>query len=165
VRKGESDWIEGKHMVKFPHNEQHNNGGNNTKMRVLIVEDEAIIALDLKYRLRKLGHEVVACADTGEDAIQYACDMQPDLVLMDVQLKGPIDGIQAACQISECVNIPVIFTTAQSDLATEEQIAGARPLFSVGFLNKPFADHTLQEIMGTIAGEYNRSWHRLEAAL
>jgi CheY-like chemotaxis protein len=131
-----------------------NNTNGGVRMRVLIVEDEAIIALDLKYRLRKLGYEVVACANTGEDAIQYACDIQPDLVLMDIQLKGSIDGIQAACQIRECVDIPVIFTTAQSDLATWEQIARSRPLFSMGFLNKPFSDHTLQEIMGSMVGEH-----------
>ena len=132
------------------------NEPNNAKMRVLIVEDEAIIALDLKYRLRRLGYEVVGCTDTGEDAIWYACAMQPDLVLMDIQLKGPIDGIQAACQIHENIDIPVIFTSAQNDLATEMQIAKARPLFSMGFLSKPFADHTLQEIMGAMAREYNR---------
>ncbi|MEJ2148102.1 MAG: response regulator [Chloroflexota bacterium] len=132
------------------------NEPNNAKMRVLIVEDEAIIALDLKYRLRRLGYEVVGCTDTGEDAIRYARAMQPDLVLMDIQLKGPIDGIQAACQIHENIDIPVIFTSAQNDLATEMQIAKARPLFSMGFLSKPFADHTLQEIMGAMAREYNR---------
>jgi CheY-like chemotaxis protein len=132
------------------------NEPNNAKMRVLIVEDEAIIALDLKYRLRRLGYEVVGCTDTGEDAIRYARAMQPDLVLMDIQLKGPIDGIQAACQIRENIDIPVIFTSAQNDLATEMQIAKARPLFSMGFLSKPFADHTLQEIMGAMAREYNR---------
>jgi len=132
------------------------NEPNNAKMRVLIVEDEAIIALDLKYRLRRLGYEVVGCTDTGEDAIRYACAIQPDLVLMDIQLKGPIDGIQAACQIHENIDIPVIFTSAQNDLATEMQIAKARPLFSMGFLSKPFADHTLQEIMGAMAREYNR---------
>ena len=132
------------------------NEPNNAKMRVLIVEDEAIIALDLKYRLRRLGYEVVGCTDTGEDAIRYACAIQPDLVLMDIQLKGPIDGIQAACQIRENIDIPVIFTSAQNDLATEMQIAKARPLFSMGFLSKPFADHTLQEIMGAMAREYNR---------
>jgi CheY-like chemotaxis protein len=132
------------------------NEPNDAKMRVLIVEDEAIIALDLKYRLRRLGYEVVGCTDTGEDAIRYARAMQPDLVLMDIQLKGPIDGIQAACQIRENIDIPVIFTSAQNDLATEMQIAKARPLFSMGFLSKPFADHTLQEIMGAMAREYNR---------
>jgi CheY-like chemotaxis protein len=132
------------------------NEPNDAKMRVLIVEDEAIIALDLKYRLRRLGYEVVGCTDTGEDAIRYARAMQPDLVLMDIQLKGPIDGIQAACQIHENIDIPVIFTSAQNDLATEMQIAKARPLFSMGFLSKPFADHTLQEIMGAMAREYNR---------
>jgi CheY-like chemotaxis protein len=132
-------------------------GNNNAKLRVLIVEDEAIIALDLKYRLRRMGYEVVACADTGEDAIQHARDMKPDLVLMDIQLKGSIDGIQAACQIREDVDIPVIFTTAQNDLATEKQIATARPLFSMGFLSKPFSDRTLQEIMGAMTGEYNRA--------
>jgi CheY-like chemotaxis protein len=126
-------------------------------MRVLIVEDEAIIALDLKYRLRRLGYEVIACADTGEDAVRYACEQQPDLVLMDIQLKGSINGIQAACQIRDCVDIPVIFTTAQSDLATKEQIARSHPLFSMGFLTKPFADHTLQEIMGRMADEYQHA--------
>jgi CheY-like chemotaxis protein len=144
-------------MIGLPGNAQRNNGTNNAKMRVLIVEDEAIIALDLKYRLRRMGYEVVACADTGEDAVRYAHDMQPDLVLMDIQLKGPIDGIQAACQIHEDIDIPVIFTTAQNDLATERQISKARPLFSMGFLSKPFSDNTLQEIMGAMTGEYNRA--------
>jgi CheY-like chemotaxis protein len=144
-------------MVRLPDDKRRNNGSNNVKIRVLIVEDEAIIAMDLKYRLRRMGYEVVACADTGEDAIRYARDMHPNLVLMDIQLKGPIDGIQAACQIRKDVDIPVIFTTAQNDLATERQIAKARPLFSMGFPSKPFSDRTLQEIMGAMAREYNRA--------
>lgn len=144
-------------MIGLPDDKHHNNGNNNIKIRVLIVEDEAIIALDLKHRLRRMGYEVVACADTGEDAIRYARDTHPNLVLMDIQLKGPIDGIQAACQIHEDIDIPVIFTTAQSDLATEKQIVKARPLFSMGFLSKPFSDRTLQEIMGAVTREHNRA--------
>jgi CheY-like chemotaxis protein len=144
-------------MARLPDDKRRNNGNHNAKIRVLIVEDEAIIAMDLKYRLRRMGYEVVACADTGEDAIRYARNTHPNLVLMDIQLKGPIDGIQAACQIREDIDIPVIFTTAQNDLATERQIAKARPLFSMGFLSKPFSDRTLQEIMGAMAREYNRA--------
>ena len=69
--------------------------------RILIVEDEAITALDLKYSLEELGYEVIDTVDTGQDAIDTAAETIPDVVLMDIKLKGDMEGIEAAEVISE----------------------------------------------------------------
>ena len=76
---------------------------------ILIVEDEAIVALDVRRRLVKLGYNVTSCVSSGEEAIIKAAEEQPDLVLMDIYLKGRIDGIEAASQIYTHLNIPVIY--------------------------------------------------------
>ena len=69
--------------------------------KILIVEDESIVSLNMQYRLQRLGYEVSAVASTGEEAIGLASDMQPDLVLMDIMLQGDIDGVEAADIIRE----------------------------------------------------------------
>ena len=76
--------------------------------RILIVEDEAITALDLKYSLEELGYEIVDTVDTGQDAIESAAESVPDVVLMDIKLKGDMEGIEAAEIISE-LRIPIIY--------------------------------------------------------
>jgi len=81
---------------------------NSDPGRILVVEDEAIIAADLAETLGALGYDVVATADTAEDAIVKAADLAPDLVLMDVRLAGATDGIQAAATIKQRADIPVI---------------------------------------------------------
>lgn len=103
--------------------------------RILVVEDEAIIAADLAETLGSLGYDVVATVDTAEDAIVMAADQAPDIVLMDVRLAGATDGIQAAATIKQRADIPVIFLTAYSDDETLTRASGIAPL---AYLVKPF---------------------------
>ena len=109
-------------------------------LRVLIVEDEVLIAEELQNRLTRLGFHVVGTADTGERAIQAAERLRPGLILMDVRLKGPMDGIRAADGIrvaaarKERDSAPVVFLTAHSDQETLDRAMGAEPF---GYLTKP----------------------------
>ncbi|MDD1706164.1 MAG: response regulator [Methanoregulaceae archaeon] len=102
---------------------------------ILIVEDEFITASDLKCNLEEMGYKVPAIADTGESAIDIAGEQKPDLVLMDITLRGEMSGITAAEQIREKYNIPVIFLTAHSDETTFEQAKVTGPF---GYIIKPF---------------------------
>ena len=114
------------------------------KKRLLIVEDEAITALDLKYSLEELGYEIVDTVDTGQDAINTAAETVPDIVLMDIKLKGDMEGIEAAEIISE-LRIPIVYLTANTDTNTFEK---SNVKGSYGFISKPYdinkLDRTLQ---------------------
>ena len=114
------------------------------KKRLLIVEDEAITALDLKYSLEELGYEIVDTVDTGQDAINTAAETVPDIVLMDIKLKGDMEGIEAAEIISE-LRIPIVYLTANTDTDTFEK---SNVIGSYGFISKPYdinkLDKTLQ---------------------
>lgn len=103
--------------------------------RLLVVEDERIVARDLMNTLTDLGYTVVASVATGEEAVRHACEHQPNLVLMDIRLAGVIDGVQAAEQIRSERDIPVIYLTAHSD---EETLRRARDTGPFGYLVKPF---------------------------
>jgi PAS domain S-box-containing protein len=104
--------------------------------KILIVEDEAITALDIQGLLEDMDFEVVSTASTGMEAIQKAEDLKPDLILMDITLKGEIDGIEAAKKIIALFNIPVIYLTGYSDQKTFERIKLTRPY---GFVSKPIS--------------------------
>jgi PAS domain S-box-containing protein len=110
------------------------------KVKVLVVEDEWITAQDIKRSLEKLDYAVPATIVTGEEAIQKAIEVQPDLVLMDIVLPGEIDGIEAAKQIHRCCNCPVVFLTAYSDAETLQRANATQPY---GYLIKPFEDREL----------------------
>ncbi|MGC1396578.1 MAG: ATP-binding protein [Coleofasciculaceae cyanobacterium] len=103
--------------------------------RILIVEDESIVALNIKNRLEALGYVVVATTSSGESAIQIAQENHPDLVLMDIKLRGVIDGIEAATQIWNRFHIPVVYLTAYSD---EETVERAKVTEPYGYILKPF---------------------------
>ena len=83
--------------------------------KILIVEDNEIVALETSERLKRLGYIVTGIAATGADAVALARSTQPDLILMDINLKGPMDGITAAEQIGAFLDVPVIYLTAYSD--------------------------------------------------
>jgi PAS domain S-box-containing protein len=102
---------------------------------VLIVEDESVVALDLKLHLRKLGYEVPRLADSGEQAIEFAGQEVPDIILMDVRLRGEMDGIQAAAEIRRDHDVPIIFLTSHSDDETVQRAAQTAPY---GYLTKPY---------------------------
>ena len=102
---------------------------------ILIVEDEAIVALDMSVQLEELGYEVIGVADHGEQALQLAAQRTPDLVLMDVHLKGGVDGIQTAGALARQCQAPVVYLTAHSDDDTVQRAASTAPY---GYLTKPF---------------------------
>ena len=102
--------------------------------KILVVEDEQLIALDIKRRLLKLGYEVVATARDASTAFAALAEYNPDLVLMDIILQGDIDGIAIAAQMQLQYNIPVIFLTAHADESTLQQAKAIQPF---GYLVKP----------------------------
>lgn len=109
--------------------------------RILVVEDEAIVAADIQDRLEVLGYEVAGWATTGEEALELARTESPDLLLMDIMLKGPMNGIQAAQQVRESMSLPVIFLTANSDDAVLDQAKFSEPF---AYLLKPFEERQLR---------------------
>ena len=111
------------------------------RLRVLVVEDEALVAEEIRDRLQRLDVDVVAIADTGEQAIRVTEETRPDLVLMDIRLKGALDGIQAAALIRERFDVPVVYLTAHSDPSTlDRAMEGA----SFGYVLKPFQEKDLR---------------------
>ena len=109
--------------------------------RALIVEDEALIAEELRERLSRLGFTVIAAVSSGEEGIELATRELPDLVLMDIRLSGDKDGVQAAREIREQVDIPIVYLTAHSDRRTVER---ANQTDHDGFILKPFLRSELQ---------------------
>jgi len=111
-----------------------------SQVRILVVEDETIVALDLQSSLKILGYEVVGTASNGPDAIAKANKTRPDLVLMDIILQGEMDGVQTAEAIHSQLNIPVIFLTACADEKTLQRAKVTEPF---GFMIKPFEEREL----------------------
>lgn len=111
------------------------------KPRIMVVEDEGIVALDICQTLEAVGYTVVHHANTGEDAVEKADALRPDLILMDINLAGPMDGIQAAEQISQRSPTPVVFLTAHADEVTLQRAKLTRPF---GYIIKPFDSDELR---------------------
>ncbi len=111
------------------------------KMNILVVEDERIVAEDIKMRLQNLGYAVPGIVFSGEEAVKKAEKAQPDLVLMDIVLEGEMNGIEAAAIISSRFNIPIVYLTAYADNKTLEQAKVTEPL---GYILKPFEDRELR---------------------
>lgn len=114
-----------------------------TSARILVVEDENITAEDIGEGLKKMGYEVSAVVSTGEAAVKKAEELSPDLIIMDIRLKGKMDGIEAAQQIRMRFGIPVIYLTAYFDENTVERAKITEPSGYIikgdsSFLNKPF---------------------------
>lgn len=109
--------------------------------KILVVEDESIIATDLERTLGEMGHEVVGIAATGAEALSKAASESPELVLMDIRLPGPMDGIETVKAIRQKRRIPVVFLTAFADAATVARAALTEPY---GYLLKPFNDRELR---------------------
>ncbi|ADI73899.1 response regulator receiver protein [Methanohalobium evestigatum Z-7303] len=109
--------------------------------KIMVVEDENSVALDIKNRLKKLGYTVAGTASTGENAIKKAKKDHPDLVLVDIVLKGEIDGIEVARYIHNNLDIPVVYLTAYAD---DELIERAKHTEPYGYILKPFQDKDLR---------------------
>lgn len=125
--------------------------------RVFIVEDEAVIAEELRIRLRRMGLEVVGSVCSAEEAIESVAQTAPDLVLMDIQLEGAMDGIEGAATIRERYGVPAVFLSAYSDDATIERAKRTDPF---GYVLKPFNERDLR-----IAIEIALHKHAVDTAL
>jgi signal transduction histidine kinase len=115
-----------------------------TASRILVVEDERIIALHLRQQLTKLGYDVPNAVSTGDHALRRIEEVRPDLILMDINLKGRIDGIDTAAAIPPAYQIPVIYLTAYSADATLARAAATNPY---GYLLKPFSERELHAMI------------------
>jgi two-component system, cell cycle sensor histidine kinase and response regulator CckA len=109
------------------------------RARILVVEDESIVQLDLENRIQQMGHAVIGSAASGEEAVAKAAELKPDLVLMDVRLEGQMDGVQAASQIRAQREVPVLFLTAHAADLGEHHNAPLLPCVA-----KPFRTAELQ---------------------
>jgi signal transduction histidine kinase len=113
-------------------------------INILIVEDELLIAKNLSHKLETLGYQIVGIVSCGADAIQRAGEMKPDLILMDIVIKGDMDGIETAVIINQKFDIPIIYTTAYADDETLQRAENTGPY---GYLLKPFKQ---REVHATI---------------
>jgi diguanylate cyclase (GGDEF)-like protein/PAS domain S-box-containing protein len=129
-------------------------------MRLLIAEDEAIIARDLATTVEALGHVVLGVVDTGEAALVAAAQQRPDMVLMDIQLAGPLDGIAAAQRLQSELHIPVIYLTIHADAATVRRAMATAP---AGYLLKPVDERALWSTL-EVAQHQRQLQHRLQAS-
>ncbi|MBT3461424.1 MAG: EAL domain-containing protein [Gammaproteobacteria bacterium] len=125
--------------------------------RVFIVEDEVLVARDIKSRLEKLGYQVIGTAARGDDAVTRVLSERPDLILMDINLKGDMDGIEAADRIRAEADLPIIFCTAYSN---DETLARAKVTVPYGYVLKPFDNRELE-----ITIEIALHKHQMEVAL
>jgi PAS domain S-box-containing protein len=128
---------------------------DNKSCKVLVVEDEGLIAHDISTRLEAMGHEVVGTASTAEEALEMA--QKADLVLMDIRIDGSVDGVEAAARIREMYRLPVIFLTAHSDRQTLDR---AKVTGAFGYLVKPVAQGSLNSAI-----EIALYKHRMERKL
>ncbi len=124
----------------------YENKDTESKIKIIVVEDEAITALNLKYDLEDLGYEVPETIDNGPEAIEKCNEIYPDIVLMDINLKGNMNGIEAADEISE-IGIPIIFLTANTDDLTAFEALKTAPY---GYLSKPYSNKDLELTIGMV---------------
>ena len=137
------------------------------KKQILVVEDERIVADDIKMSLQRLGYDVSGMTSSGEEAVKKAEETHPDLVLMDIVLEGETDGVEAASAIRFRFDIPVVYLTAYSDRKTLERAKVTEPF---GYILKPFKDKDLyttiemaiyKHKMGNILKESDERFHSL----
>jgi AmiR/NasT family two-component response regulator len=115
-----------------------------TKANILVVEDEFIVAMDIKERLESMGYNVCGMLDSGERAVEKASSTSPDLVLMDIVLNGKMDGIEAAQAITENQELPIVFLTAYGSHGIIDRAKKIDPL---GYIIKPFKDRELNAVI------------------
>lgn len=122
-------------------------------INILVTEDEIIVRKDIERCLTNLGYNVVATADNGEDAIELALKHKPDLALMDIMIKGDMNGIAAAEEIKRNIDIPVVFLTAYADENTLNEAKMAEPH---GYILKPFKDVDIQTAIEMALHKHNK---------
>lgn len=111
------------------------------RTRIMVVEDEAIIARDISQSLRGLGYEVTGTAASSDEALELAAATHPSLAFMDIRIQGPVDGVETASRLAALFDIPIIFLTAHSDALTLNRAISVHPY---GYLVKPPDDREIQ---------------------
>lgn len=131
------------------------------KPRIMLVEDEKVVAADIQECVKGLGYEVVGAAATGTEALRLAVQAEPDLVLMDIKLKGAVDGIDVAGALYHQLHIPVIYLTAHADAEILERAKQTAPS---GYVLKPFDDRTLRTAIEIAFDRHRRERQLMESA-
>ena len=126
------------------------------KTSILIVEDDMIIAANISLQLTKLGYEVTGIISRGEEAIVQVKDYPPDILLLDIRLKGSLNGIETAKAIQEFQNIPIIYLTANNDEATFASAKETRPR---AFITKPFNKLNLERSIALVVEQLKKENH------
>ncbi len=116
-------------------------------LRILIVEDEQIVAADLEGKLKKIGHQVIGTASSGEEAISAAEQLRPEVVFMDVRLQGAMDGTEAARRVQRLTGAPIIFITAFAEIFLRDPTLMNPPGLC---LTKPFSLPQLEAVLDTV---------------
>jgi diguanylate cyclase (GGDEF)-like protein/PAS domain S-box-containing protein len=127
--------------------------------RILIVEDESIVAQDIRLSLEELGYEVAAIADSGELALEQALKLKPNLILMDIRLLGEMDGIATTQQINQRINVPIVYLTALGDEETLSRVKATNPF---GYVIKPFVERDLRIIIEISLNKFRIEQNLLE---
>jgi CheY-like chemotaxis protein len=138
--------------VNLPNDQQGLASFCNNGWRILVVEDEAIIAMDIQSILKKIGYSSAEVVHSGEESIQKVASGHPHLVLMDIKLKGNLDGIQAARKIFDQYKVPVVYITAYGD---ENTLKRANGTGRFGYITKPFEENELET---TIQGALQKAY-------
>lgn len=112
-----------------------------SKIRIFLVEDDRVIVSTTTWRLEKMGYEVCGSADTGTDALDQIARLRPDLVLVDIHIRGAIDGIGVGALLREQLAVPFIYLTSKFD---DETLAKAKKTHPEGYIVKPFQDKDLK---------------------
>lgn len=116
-------------------------GRNAPRARVMIVEDDALVALGIRLTLEELGYQVVGIAASETEAVDLARSSTPDLTLMDIRLKGPVDGIDTARRLRAELNLRSVYLSAYTDENTMSRVSATYPL---GFVQKPYSASQLK---------------------
>ena len=126
----------------------------NSPAKILIVEDEMIIGANISLQLSKLGYEVTGIVSRGEEAIAHVKQNRPDIVLMDIQLKGELDGIDTAIRMQQEINMPIIYLTANADDENFDRDKSTNPY---AFISKPFKKLDLQHAIELTMGRLDKN--------
>lgn len=129
-------------------------GEQSSTLRILIVEDEQLVAMDAEMQLVAFGYEVTGIAATGKEALRLAETTQPNLILMDVQLRGSRDGFATAAEVQQQMNIPIVFVTAFGNEEAQRRAKAASPY---GFLIKPYRPEDLRAVVSAALEQYRTS--------
>jgi CheY-like chemotaxis protein len=115
-----------------------------SKGKILIVEDEFVVAEDIRHRLTAMGHSVAAITPRGDEAVRLCAELRPSLVLMDIRLQGEMDGVAATSEIRKRSTVPVVYLTAHADEATMKRAQATEPF---AYVVKPFDEEALHNIV------------------